>query len=817
MTTPTYNCFFGTPNYGDPTALYTPTIDGGAWLESLPLTYLQDRRITRAARSVDALNTNTRLRVDLKTDRQVQRVVVPNAYRGVVAPISSSGKVRVLGVPSSLLFDYEAGDDVVALGGTFTRTPTTDVRAATYVDRNGVVKYAGENLALRSQSFDNASWTKTTTSTSADSIAGPTGTTTADTLTASAGNGTTIQDLGVLASAAFCFSVWLKRKTGSGSIQLTLDGGSTWTTKTLTTKWQRFYITQTLANPDCGIRIVTNADAVYAWGAQAEHGTTPTGYVPTTSAINSAIRDGHFIGGYRHTLLEDARTNLVVQSDALATGWSLGVAGTPTNAVATYAGRPFSRFAYNPANDYIFRNVTLTGNAVKAFSLLLKYDGVAGDSYHGFFDATAGAYRGLVKCTWTSAGTMTAVAQIGTLIQVESLADSVYRVSAVTTSCTAANTNQAIPVANAGTVTSILVSGVQVEDAAFPSSLIPTTTATVARSADSLSFAESFVPQALTIYTKHTERGTISGTNAGIVSVGNAVQFAALYAVSGKYNFKQQGTAGSETETAAAAPSVGDTVELRGTMTAAGAVTLGQSINSAAEAVTATSATSVLNAAFASLFVYIGGEGSLLNRGYGAIQSIRIAAGVQTLAYMQAIVYDSGWLCQYPTGATSETLAGMNVPHALVIPSTQTAFRYCSVQVDDESNTAGYVDLGRLYISGGYQASVNMAQGAEQEFETASEAQDTDGGAVVVTERPVKRVKRFTNPQLPESEAETTVHDMMRQLGIVGQFWFEWNPTDTSADYLHRRSMFCRYRAPGKIQHAFHTYFSASHELVEEL
>ena len=141
---------------------------------------------------------------------------------------------------------------------------------------------ARTNLVLQSQTAG-TTWTATNVTVAADSIAAPNGTTTADTLTASAGNGTWLQGVTV-ASAAKTFSIWLKRKTGTGNIDLTLDNGSTWNTKTITSSWAKYEITQTLANPTVGVRIVTNADAVYVWGAQLEDAVSfSSSYIPTTT------------------------------------------------------------------------------------------------------------------------------------------------------------------------------------------------------------------------------------------------------------------------------------------------------------------------------------------------------------------------------------------------------------------------------------------------------------------------------------------------------------------------------------------------------
>ena len=155
----------------------------------------------------------------------------------------------------------------------------------------GAQEPARTNLALHSRDFGNAVWAATTIDVSADDDPGPDGQSTADLLTATGANSTVIQDLGVLASAATNFSIWLKRKTGTGNIDLTLDGGSTWTTKTLTTTWTRFDIQQTLANPDIGIRIVSSGDAIWASMAQAEAGTFRSSNIHTAAATVTRSAD----------------------------------------------------------------------------------------------------------------------------------------------------------------------------------------------------------------------------------------------------------------------------------------------------------------------------------------------------------------------------------------------------------------------------------------------------------------------------------------------------------------------------------------------
>ena len=145
---------------------------------------------------------------------------------------------------------------------TFTRASN-----ATVTDSDGKVKWAPHNLLTNSESFDASAWTKTTVTPTANSIAAPNGTTTADTLAASGANGTALQSYTSL-GVAYTFGVWLKRKTGTGNIQIAADSG-TYTTVTITSDWALYTIAQTPAagTISAGIRIVTSGDEVYAWGA----------------------------------------------------------------------------------------------------------------------------------------------------------------------------------------------------------------------------------------------------------------------------------------------------------------------------------------------------------------------------------------------------------------------------------------------------------------------------------------------------------------------------------------------------------------------
>jgi hypothetical protein len=138
---------------------------------------------------------------------------------------------------------------------------------ATVTDSDGYIKWAQHNLLLASEQFDTTSWTKSSATVAANSIAAPDNAITADTIAASGANGTVLQSYTAVA-VSYVFGVWLRRKTGAGNIQIAADNG-TYTTVTITNDWALYTVTQTptAGTKSAGIRIVTNGDEVYAWGA----------------------------------------------------------------------------------------------------------------------------------------------------------------------------------------------------------------------------------------------------------------------------------------------------------------------------------------------------------------------------------------------------------------------------------------------------------------------------------------------------------------------------------------------------------------------
>ena len=155
--------------------------------------------------------------------------------------------------------------------------------------------WRGTNLVPFSETFETSgaasgftNWADTNLTRTSTNNTNPISGTNALRITASAANATLLNNL-ALSSAARAFSIYLRRVTGTGNIQATMDGGTTWTPQAITSSWARYTFTAT-STAHVGIRIVTSGDAIEVWGAQVEVGSGSTAYTATGNSPASAIQ-----------------------------------------------------------------------------------------------------------------------------------------------------------------------------------------------------------------------------------------------------------------------------------------------------------------------------------------------------------------------------------------------------------------------------------------------------------------------------------------------------------------------------------------------
>ncbi len=142
-----------------------------------------------------------------------------------------------------------------------TYTPFAD-NTRRYTNLGLLVEEARTNVVLRNRDLTNVAWTATTMTavkdqTGIDGVANS-----ASSILATGASATILQSI-TLASSARWQTAFVKRITGVGTINMTMDNGGTWTAITVTSSWTRVSIpSQTITNPVVGFQIITSGDKI---------------------------------------------------------------------------------------------------------------------------------------------------------------------------------------------------------------------------------------------------------------------------------------------------------------------------------------------------------------------------------------------------------------------------------------------------------------------------------------------------------------------------------------------------------------------------
>jgi len=394
------------------------------------------------------------------------------------------------------------------------RVTFTRASAGRVYDGRSTAK-AEENLVLHSQDYSQTAWTKTNITPVTGKTA-PDGTSTATEFTASAANGTLTQAVTAI-SGDYTFSVFLRRVTGTGNVDISSHSGGTWVTQTLTSTWTRFTVTQTLTagSRTPGVRIVDSGDVIEVWGAQLEQRSAVTSYTATTnqpitnyipvlqSAADNVARFDHnpVTGESLGFLVEESRTNLLTYSSQFDdAAWTKSNSTITANTIVAPDGTLTGDKLIEGSGSNSFNvNRTSTGTT-NTNPYTLSCHVKAGERTDVRLRIVEGTLFGRASsCIFNlSAGTAGSVVDANgstSSASMVNLGNGWYR-CILTVTLGGADTNlvDQINIISGGNATytgdgysGIYIWGAQLEAGAFPTSYIPTVASQVTRAADAAS------------------------------------------------------------------------------------------------------------------------------------------------------------------------------------------------------------------------------------------------------------------------------------------------------------------------------------------
>lgn len=184
----------------------------------------------------------------------------------------------------------EVGETLTDYQAVGTQAPTITPLVPATTCNGLLIEEARTNRLLWCRDATQSNWVKTDITAAKDQTGIDGVANAASSLTATAAGGTCIQTI-TLASNSRAGSVFLKRLTGTGIVQVSLDG-TTWSTVELSdTEWRRIVLSGTVTNPMVGIKLATSGDAVAMDFGQVEDGGFATTPILTTGASTTRNTD----------------------------------------------------------------------------------------------------------------------------------------------------------------------------------------------------------------------------------------------------------------------------------------------------------------------------------------------------------------------------------------------------------------------------------------------------------------------------------------------------------------------------------------------
>lgn len=370
--------------------------------------------------------------------------------------------------------------------------------------------------------------------------------------------------------------------------------------------------------------------------------------------------DGNGIFETPVTLIEGARTNLCLRSEDLATTWvnvrSTDSANDTTAPDGATTADTLIEDATAASSHYITQTLSKAASSLDyAFSVFVKAKERSGVRLRISDNAQANGVFVDFATISGAPGTVTATGAGWTagIAGSDDLGDGWVRLWVTGESDATTELRVWIDLHdgasqsyNGDGASGLYLWGMQVEQAAFPSSYVPTVGSTVTRPAEVLYFDFPFDPREMTPYMKFIESGSgtgVSGTprvlHIGLTGAGTDPRFFVYGNSSGGYGVAHDdGVTGIVTSDATTDdPSIGDSVELNAPLGSDGAVQMEKVINSGSSELAAASGATTLAPAWAGPRMYVNSDPAGGSAGFIRLIALKVGRDSKTMARMRVL------------------------------------------------------------------------------------------------------------------------------------------------------------------------------------
>jgi hypothetical protein len=313
-------------------------------------------------------------------------ITVASAASAVFNLVSTGTTISYTGDGTSGLFIWGAQLETGDIATSYIPTTTTAVSVGILsnvprIDYTGggcgklLLEPQRTNLVTFSEQMDNAVWTKSGCTATANNTISPSGYQDADEINMAAPDASLLrQIITVTASTAYTFSFYVKRGTATNlrynvrdiTNSTDITAKVDYTSQTSTTQWNRISVTFTTPVGCTSVGVFPNRDSssagtFYIWGAQLEAGSYATSYIPTLGSSVTRLADtcsktgiSNLIGQTQGTLFLDFIYKPVF--DTTQTSYRASISD------GTYTGRVSIVTENSNTLSVVITGVSLTGS-----------------------------------------------------------------------------------------------------------------------------------------------------------------------------------------------------------------------------------------------------------------------------------------------------------------------------------------------------------------------------------------------------------------------------------------------------------------------